>query len=550
MNSVLASLKSVLAEGTLAWQKIVSILSENGVRLEAYQYALIGAGTVTIWFLIRSTFRKSALPEFDGPRGLPLLGNIHQLGEKQWLKYTEWHETFGPIYKLNFAGTKVLVIGSAKIAADLTERRSAIYSDRPRFIMASEILTGGMNLAFAPYSDRWKRMRQAANHGLSVRASEDYIQLQAAEATSLMYHLLDSKKDIDTQCRRTGASTILSAVYAYPPISFEDKLVHRVENYVDRLLKAALPGNFLVDVIPAMKRLPLWMARWKREGYAWYKKDTDMWLKLVDDVRTGVKAGERTDCLVAKLINPEKPQNIDQVEMAWLAGMMFGAGAEAIAATLSFFILAMVLYPDVQTKLRDEIDTAVGHGQLPRFHDIRNLPYLGAVIKEVLRWRPMGPLGVPHRSVEDDVYMNHFIPAGTLIFTNIWAMHMDKSVYKNPEQFLPERYLAADGVTPVQYQDTKELGHHSFGFGRRSCIGWPVAVNALLINAASIVYAFKISKAKDAMGNEITPDADDLLDEGLAVRPTPFDCTLQSRSTEIRELIHKKYETVQKTGHA
>lgn len=87
-----------------------------------------------------------------------------------------------------------------------------------------------------------------------------------------------------------------------------------------------------------MKRLPLWMARWKREGYAWYKKDTDMWLKLVEDVRAGVvrcrletsrvmltpqqKVGERTDCLVAKLINPEKPQNIDQVEMAWLAGMM------------------------------------------------------------------------------------------------------------------------------------------------------------------------------------------------------------------------------------
>lgn len=88
MDSVLASLNSVVAEGALAWDKIASILSENGVRLDAYQYALIGAGTLTLWFLIRSTFRKPTLPEFDGPRGLPLLGNIHQLGEKQWLKYT------------------------------------------------------------------------------------------------------------------------------------------------------------------------------------------------------------------------------------------------------------------------------------------------------------------------------------------------------------------------------------------------------------------------------------------------------------------------------
>ncbi|KAJ7436773.1 cytochrome P450 [Mycena galericulata] len=129
--------------------------------------------------------------------------------------------------------------------------------------------------------------------------------------------------------------------------------------------------------------------------------------------------------------------------------------------------------------------------------------YLGAVIKEVLRWRPMGPLGVPHRSTQGDVYMNHFISAGTLIFTNIWAMHHDASVYPDPERFCPERYLAEDGTTPIQYQDTRDLGHHSFGFGRR------------------IVFAFNICKAKDAQGNEITPDPNDLLDEGLAVYGSP-----------------------------
>ncbi|KAJ7482249.1 cytochrome P450 [Mycena galericulata] len=361
-------------------------------------------GFVAIYLFLPTNFGKPVcpFPEFAGPRGLPVLGNIHQLGGKQWVTYTEWHKTFGPIYRLNLAGQSVLVIGSAKIAADLLERRSSLYSDRPRFVMASEILTGGMNLAFAPYGDRWRRMRKAASHGLSVQASEDYTHLQSAEANTLLHNLINAEKSLDDQLRRTAASTVLGVVYAYPPVSFEDPLVQRVEDYVDRLLKAALPGNYLVDIIPVMKHLPLWLAPWKRHGYSWFKQDTEMWLNLVDNVRSGLKFGERSDSLVAKLIDPTQPQNLDQVETAWLAGMMFGAAAEAIAATLSFFILAMLLYPDVQNKLREEIDNAVGKDQLPAFNEIKSLPYLGAVIKEVLRWRPMGPLGVPHRSTQDD----------------------------------------------------------------------------------------------------------------------------------------------------
>jgi len=250
-----------------------------------------------------------------------------------------------------------------------------------------------------------------------------------------------------------------------------------------------------------------------------------------------LKDGSRSDCFVANLLENGDKTDLDPVERAWLAGMMFGAGAEAMAATLSFFILAMVLYPEVQQKLYNEVYAVVGVDRLPRFTDVKDLPYLNAVIKETLRWRPMGPLAVPHRSSQDDIYDGHFIPAGTLIFPNVWAMHHDESVYPHPDVFMPERYLAEDGKTPVQYPDTRELGQHSYGFGRRSCIGYTIANNALAINSASIVWAFEIRKAKDASGREITPDPDALLDEGLAVRPLPFDCALKPRSATITDMI-------------
>jgi cytochrome P450 len=57
------------------------------------------------------------------------------------------------------------------------------------------------------------------------------------------------------------------------------------------------------------------------------------------------------------------------------------------------FLLVMVLYPDVQTRAQAEIDSVVGRDRLPTFEDRASLPYVDAVVREVLRWRPIGPLG-------------------------------------------------------------------------------------------------------------------------------------------------------------
>ena len=57
------------------------------------------------------------------------------------------------------------------------------------------------------------------------------------------------------------------------------------------------------------------------------------------------------------------------------------------------FILAMILYPDVQRKAKAEIDQIVGNSRLPNFSDEGTLPYVQAIVKEVLRWHPVAPLG-------------------------------------------------------------------------------------------------------------------------------------------------------------
>lgn len=76
------------------------------------------------------------------------------------------------------------------------------------------------------------------------------------------------------------------------------------------------------------------------------------------------------------------------------------------------FLVAMVLYPDIQKKAQEEIDRVTKGNRLPEYSDQINLPYIQAIIREVIRWKPIVPLGLAHANNDDDVYKGYFIPKG------------------------------------------------------------------------------------------------------------------------------------------
>jgi cytochrome P450 len=84
------------------------------------------------------------------------------------------------------------------------------------------------------------------------------------------------------------------------------------------------------------------------------------------------------------------------------------------------FIGALLLFPDVQPRAQAEIDAIIGPGRLPELEDKPRLPYLNAVLKEVLRWRPIGPVGLPHMASEEDIYRGYIIPKGAIVIGNTW----------------------------------------------------------------------------------------------------------------------------------
>ncbi|THU76246.1 cytochrome P450 [Dendrothele bispora CBS 962.96] len=146
------------------------------------------------------------------------------------------------------------------------------------------------------------------------------------------------------------------------------------------------------------------------------------------------------------------------------------AAHETTTTTLMWFILAMVLYPEVQKRAQGELDGVVGQSRLPSFTDAKHLPYIQAILKEVLRWRPALPFGLPHAINEDDYYNGYYIPKGSICFANSWSINHDPSIYSSDaDEFRPERHLD----TNSNLKDESSDGHFSYGFGQRwvSCYG-------------------------------------------------------------------------------
>jgi cytochrome P450 len=182
---------------------------------------------------------------------------------------------------------------------------------------------------------------------------------------------------------------------------------------------------------------------------------------------------------------------------------------------MGWWLLAMLAYPETQSRAQAELDAVVGRARPPTFADYPHLPYIRAMVKETLRWRPVGPVGVPHRTTEDDWHEGMFIPKDTICITNVWHMNRDPEIFgENVEHFDPGRYLDARAAG---MSDIKEQGHFAYGFGRRNCVGRYMADNSMFINIAVLLWATKIERKKDASGRLLPLDVDVWADVGLIV---------------------------------
>ena len=175
------------------------------------------------------------------------------------------------------------------------------------------------------------------------------------------------------------------------------------------------------------------------------------------------------------------------------------AGGDTTSATLLWWLLAMIAYPQVQSQAHAELDEVIGNARPPTFADIPSLPYIRAMVKETLRWSLTVPFGVSHASIVDDWYEGMFIPKGTVCLQNMRLINSELDVFgSDAAEFNPFRYLNKD--RPVRVLDGREDGHMAFGFGRRICPGRHVAEGTLAIDIATLLWSIRFERPEGARG--------------------------------------------------
>ncbi|KAF7362823.1 O-methylsterigmatocystin oxidoreductase [Mycena venus] len=485
-----------------------------------------------------SVRRHPGLPFPPGPTPRPIVGNLPDLPTRHpWLTYTDWGLRYGDLMHASAFGQHIIIVNSVKTATELFEKRSHIYSDRP-VIPIVELLGWDYNTALLPIGDRWRSHRRILQQHFRRDISRQYRPIQMKKVHDLLHGLLSNPEDFRELIKTLAAAIIMSTVYGYEVEPSNDRFVTICDAAVRKLADSFFPGAVAVNAIPILRHLPSWMPGAGFQRFATECRELTQEMKQgpFEFSKQNMRDGAGTKSVVAKLLESSGRQSHSEETIKEAAATAYAAGAETTVSSIASFFLAMALHPEIQKKAQDEIDVVVGTDRLPTFEDRASLPFVEAVYREVMRWKPGIPLGVPHSTSGEDIYNGYFIPKGAIVTSNIWAMTRDESIYSEPNRFNPDRFFTAGGKLN---DDDNVL---AFGFGRRICVGRHTGEASVWATIVSVLAAFDITKAKDATGNEISIDPDNY-GGGLVSHPEPFTCSITPRSEVARNLVQTVVES-------
>ncbi|KAG6330134.1 hypothetical protein ID866_8953 [Astraeus odoratus] len=442
----------------------------------------------------RNPYSRNGLLLPPGPKGLPFIGSLLEVNvSTPLLTYEKWRKQYGGIIYSRLLGKDYVIINHEDIAHELLVRRSSIYSDRP-YIISNELFGIDFNTVFMQHGKMWRLHRQLYNTGFSKQRSAEYKEIQLKKVHQLLLNMLSAPHDYIKHYHTLSSSIIMAITYGYDAAPEEDPFINNVTQAIDILVHVMTPERAtLLSTFPIRGR---------------YKQHASKCRALVrhvlndpfNYVKNCMSAGTASKSFVHHLLEKKSMKSPDQNQeevVKEVAATAFLAGSETTTSVLLVFLLAMVLHPEVQVRAQKEIDQVVGQDRLPNFNDKENLPYIEAICLETLRWVPVLPLGVPHRTTTDDVFDGMFIPKGATVIPNIWAMARNKERFPEPLVFNPDRHLTSDGKV------AENTSSPVFGFGRRLCLGMHVADQTLWATMTLFLAAFHVSKAKDDDGNYI-----------------------------------------------
>ncbi|KAK9073543.1 hypothetical protein SSX86_007867 [Deinandra increscens subsp. villosa] len=441
------------------------------------------------------------------PRKLPIIGNLHQLGSSPHRSLQALSREHGPLMLMHLGSVPVLVASSSEAAREIMKTHDISFASRPKMSIPDTLLYGSKDITFSPYGEYWRQVKSiAVIHLLNSARVQSFRQIRENEM-ALMINMIESScgSVIDlSEFLVMLTNNIICKVAlgrTYSGLKFKDLLGRFVH-----LLGVFSFGNY----IPKLS----WIDRLSglEDKARKVAKDFDEFLEGVVEEhirdKKGVDAKSDEDQDFVDILLDVERDNLtgfalqrDTIKAIILD--IFAAGTDTTFTSLEWAISELIRHPTVMKKLQEEV-TETTHGR-PIIHekDLENMKYLKATIKETLRLHTPVPLLVPRESTQDVKLMGYDIPAGTQVIINASAIGRDPTLWEEPDEFRPERFL--NNIIDYKGLHFELL---PFGAGRRGCPGIQFAMVINELALANLVYKFNLTlpngvKDKDLDMNEI-----------------------------------------------
>lgn len=410
-----------------------------------------------------------------------------------------------------------MVILSAKAATDLFKNHDLTFSDRKIIEIMRAHDYNKSSLALAPYGSYWRLMRK-------IVTVEMLVHKRIAESASI---------------RRKCVENMLTWIQE-EAVTAGDRGIHVARfvflatfNLLGNLMLSrdllSLDGKESGEFFSVMMRLMEWSGHPNPSDlFPWLKwmdllglkkkmnrdlgKALEIASKFVKEKLEQKKTNDNKDFLDVLIEfesnGVDEPKKLSQKELTIFILEIFLAGSETTSSTIEWAVTELLCYPDVLRKLKQELTDVVGNRKVEE-SDIDNLPYLKAVIKEIMRLHPPIPFLVPRRAVKDTKFKGYDIPEDTQVFVNVWAIGRDEEAWDDVNSFKPERFLGSN----VDYKGNN-YEFIPFGAGRRMCAGVPLAHRMLHLILGALIHEFEWK-----FGGDVCKENIDMKDKlGVTVR--------------------------------
>ncbi|XP_064651018.1 cytochrome P450 2C15-like [Lineus longissimus] len=459
-----------------------------------------------------------------GPWSVPILGSLPFLGKDLRMEAMRMSKEFNSDLITISLGQQLCILLNSfdSIKAALSGED---FLDRPNIVFFLYLNKKGIGSA---NGQLWKEHRRLSlsvlrDMGMGKMAAEEKIEEEIHQLIDEIGKKGGRSFEIGPLLSMATANIIL-AILAGQRYDYEDpEVLYFVTRFKENL--TLMPSESLLSIFPSLRHIPGDLF-----NYATIKKNVRAMqgfaVKHINEHKKRFDPDNIADFLDAYIAEKEKQDKKDpnntftDEQLKNVIFELFGAGSDTTATTLEWAILLMVTHPEIQRKIQSEIDDAIGDERFPTMKDRRSLPFTEAAVLEIQRFATILGFGLPHCNLFRDVsFQNFTIPKGTIMMPNIWAVHRDPKIWKNPDAFDPSNFLDDKGGVVHK----PEL--IPFAIGRRQCPGEGLSKMEIFLVLVALLQRFTFTKPEGAA----PPSLEGVF--GVTNVPAPFEMCVRPRST-------------------